>query len=572
VTVTVQPGETRQIELVLRSDTPVPPPPSPPAVAPPTVAATVEKTPDFIPSPDRWRLRLPGPRRYPREAGSDYPPVDGRPRDPFNLNTLKGDRPIVGQQTFLVLTGVSESVFEFRKVPTPSGVSAASPGSDTFFGSGTQYTLLPTGVVSAEIFHGDTAFRPRDWALRVTPVFNINYLHTEERGIVEPSPEGGTSRRRTDVALQEAFAELKLFDVGANYDFVSVRAGIQPFTSDFRGFLYRDTNFGVRAFGTWGRNRNQWNVAVFDQLEKETNSDLNLLRRRSQKVFIANYYRQDFFARGYTISPSFHANLDSGEELAFDANGFLVRPSPIGLVLPHRVRAYYAGLGGDGHLGRVNVTHQFYQAFGTDEFNGIAGRPVDIRGRFAAVEASVDRDWLRPKAVFVFASGDDDPDDDRAGGFDAILDNPNIGGGAFSFWNRQGIRLTQTLVTLVGRNSILPTLRSSKTEGQANFVNPGLVMIGGGLDVELTRKARVSINANYLRVHRTQTLERVLFQPSIDAALGLDVNGGVQYRPALNDNVIVTIGASVFKPGLGFQQMLTPSVLYTPFAALTLTY
>ncbi len=145
------------------------------------------------------------------------------------------------------------------------------------------------------------------------------------------------TRRREDFALQEAFGEVKLFDVGANFDFVSVRAGIQPFTSDFRGFLFRDNNLGVRLFGTWGRNRNQWNVAYFDQLEKETNSELNLFERRKQHVVIANYYRQDFLTPGYTISPSFHANLDEGEEFFFDANGFLVRPSPVGLIQPHRV-------------------------------------------------------------------------------------------------------------------------------------------------------------------------------------------------------------------------------------------
>ena len=137
---------------------------------------------------------------------------------------------------------------------------------------------------------------------------------------------------------------MKLFDVGANFDFVSVRAGIQPFTSDFRGFLFRDTNLGVRLFGTWGRNRNQWNVAYFDQLEKETNSELNLFDGRNQHVVVANYYRQDFLTPGYTISPSFHANFDDGEEFFFDANGFLVRPSPVGVIQPHRVRSYYAGL------------------------------------------------------------------------------------------------------------------------------------------------------------------------------------------------------------------------------------
>jgi hypothetical protein len=566
---TVQAGETREIELVLRPD--VQAPAVVPIVEPPP-PSQVDKTPDFIPSPDRWRLKLPSSRRYSPQVTGEYPQVEGRPLDPYNLNALKGDKPVIGQHTFFVLTAVSESVFEYRNVPTPSGVSAEQPGSDSFFGDGRQYALLPTAVASVELFHGDTAFRPRDWAVRATSVFNLNYVHTAERSIVEPSPEGGTNRRRTDVALQEAFVEAKLLDVGPNYDFISLRAGIQPFTSDFRGFLYRDTNLGVRLFGTWGRNQNQWNVAVFDQLEKETNSELNLFARRAQRVIVANYYRQDFLRRGYTIAPSFHANLDSGEGLTFDANGFLVRPSPIGVVAPHRVRAYYVGVGGDGHIGALNLTHQFYQAFGTDELNGIAGQSVDIRGRFAAVEVSVDRDWLRPKAVAVFASGDDDPGNDRADGFDAVFDNPNIGGGPFSFWNRQGIRLTQTLVGLVSRSSILPTLRSSKTEGQANFVNPGLLMIGGGVDADLTRKTRMTFNANYLRLHRTETLQRVLFQSSIDHALGIDLNGGVQYRPALNDNIVLIACASLFKPARGFEQLLSSRLLYTPFAALTLTY
>ena len=208
-----------------------------------------------------------------------------------------------------------------------------------------------------------------------------------------------------------------------------MRAGIQGFDSDFRGFLFRDNNLGVRLFGTWGRNRNQWNLAFFDQLEKETNSELNLLERRKQRVAIANYYRQDFLTPGYTFSVSAHANLDHGEEFFFDANGFLVRPSPIGLIVPHKVNAYYAGFAGDGHWGRLNLTHQFYQAFGEDEFNGISGQPTDINAQFAAVELSFDRDWLRPRVSFAWASGDNDPDDDKARGFDAIQDSPNIAGG-----------------------------------------------------------------------------------------------------------------------------------------------
>src|ERR1019366_4911944 len=198
----------------------------------------------------------------------------------------------------------------------------------------------------------------------------------------------------------------------------------------------------------------------FDQLEKDTNSELNLMSRRNQHLVVANYYRQDFLTPGYTISPSFHANLDHGDQSYFDANGFLVRPAPVGVVQPHRVTAYYAGLGGDGHWGRLNVTHQFYQAFGVDDFNGIAAQKVRINAQFAAAEVSVDHDWWRIKGAAIAASGDKDPSDGQARGFDAIFDNPSIAGGPFSFWNREGIRLAGTLVDLVGRNSLLPSLRS----------------------------------------------------------------------------------------------------------------
>jgi Carboxypeptidase regulatory-like domain len=555
---------------------PTTPPPTPPAVPPPPPPALRPAAPeivqDYIPTPDRWRLEFPAWNRYPENIEGEIPFEPGPGLNPYKQNRLKGDYPIIGNEIFFVFTGVSEIPFEYRKVPTVGGVSGERPNSEPFFGEGEQWATLPTGLFTFELFKGDAAFKPKDWAIRVTPVLNVNYVYTKEKNLVDASPEEGATRRREDFALQEAFGEVKLFDVSPNYDFVSVRGGIQPFTSDFRGFLFRDTNLGVRAFGNWASNRGQWNVAYFDQLEKETNSELNLLERRNQKVFIANAYWQDFLTLGYTISPSFHMNMDNGEELFFDENGFLVRPNPIGLVVGHKVKAYYAGFGGDGHWGRLNVSHQFYQAFGEDELNGIAGQPVDINAQFAVFEGSVDKDWWRIKGTIVYASGDDDPLDDQAKGFDAIFDNPNIAGGPFSFWNRQGIRLLQTFVGLVGRNSILPSLRSSKTEGQANFVNPGLFLYNVGWDAELTPKLRTAVNVNYLQFAKTEVLKTVLFQENIDKAIGLDYSVGVQWRPWLNDNVIVTGGVSVFTPGEGFKNILTDSTLYTPFLVLTLTY
>lgn len=569
---------------------PVPPPAQAPAPAPPVASNEPKEAGSgslqFVPIPDRWRLRFPAWQRYPED--SETPFVKNRGLDPYEQNVLKGDLPIAGENLFLNLTFVAETPFEFRKVPTPTGVSTERPDGDAFFGEGEQWSLTPTGVFSFELFHGSTAFKPRDWAIRLTPVVNLNYVSTKERGGLNISPAQPSTRRRMFASLQEAFAEYKIADVGPNYDFISVRAGLQPFNSDFRGFLFRDTNLGVRVFGNWGRNRTQWNLAVFDQIEKETNSDLNLFGftrpgetpkfdgfvkdLRKQRVFIANLFRQDFLTQGYTISPSFHANLDDGEEFFYDENGFLARPSPIGLIRPHSVKAYYAGIGGDGHIGGLNITHQIYQAFGTDELNGIAGKETKINAQFAAIELSVDKNWWRPRVSLVFASGDKDPDDDKAEGFDAIVDNPNFAGGPFSFWVRQGLRLPTTGVSLVGRSSFLPSLRSSKAEGQANFVNPGLMLASTGVDAELTTKMKLTTNFSALRFHRTDVLRRVLFQDSVDNAIGYDGSVGLIYRPWLNDNVVITAGASAFKPASGFKQIFADGVLYTPFVVLTITY
>ena len=150
-----------------------------------------------------------------------------------------------------------------------------------------------------------------------------------------------------------------LADLSANYDFCAIKVGNQSFNSDFRGFIFNDTNLGARLFGNWDDNRWQYNLALFDLREKDTNSELNTFDRRGQIVAIANVYRQDFWKKGYTAELSLHASFDQGDT-HYDTNGAIVRPAPIGTVLPHRVDSYYLGWNGDGHLGRWNVSHAVY--------------------------------------------------------------------------------------------------------------------------------------------------------------------------------------------------------------------
>jgi hypothetical protein len=253
-----------------------------------------------------------------------------------------------------------------------------------------------------------------------------------------------------------------------------------------------------------------------------------------------------------------------------------VRPAPIGGVVngtirTHQVHAYYLGWAGNGHIGRLNVSHAFYQALGHDDFNTLAGRKVDINARMGALEVSIDRDWARYRASFFYASGDSSNrsgtsrTDGTAHGFDSIVDDTHFAGSDFSFWNNQGIRLTGSGVGLVGPLSLLPTLRSNKEEGQANFVNPGLLLLNLGADFNLTPKLRAFMNANYLRFDRTEPLELVLFQRPIDHGIGTDFGLGVEYRPPLTENIVVRGGASALVPADGFKQIYNGQTLFSLF-------
>jgi hypothetical protein len=560
----VEAGKSTSLDVVVERKK-VEPFPSPSPEQPPgyardsSVGSAPQTVPDRREARDRWRAGFPEYDRYGDRGGRgrDIPFTKGRWWNPYKQSVLKGDYPIKGNNLFMVLSATSTTTVEQRRAPTPSDVSSDEPSSAEFFGQPEQLAAAETVQLSFELFHGDTAFKPRDWAIKISPTFSIpNYLNARENGVVNIDVRRGTNRTDTHVSLEEAFAEVKLADLSVNYDFISVRAGIQPFVSDFRGFIFSDNNLGARLFGSFDNNRFQFNAAYFSMLEKDTNSGLNTFDTRHQNVYIANLFRQDFIRKGYTIQGSVLYN-DDRRSIEFDQNGFLVRPALIGDVRPHAVKVGYVGVNGDGHLGRINLTNSYYFAFGHDERNPIAGRRVSIKSHMAAVEASIDKDYLRFRASMLWAQGDSNPTDDEATGFDAILDDPNFVGGQFSFWNRNGIRLTQTGVGLVQPNSVLPSLRSSKTQGQANFVNPGIFIYNAGVDVEITQRIKAVLNANYLRFHRTESLEYILFQNRIRHDIGFDYSVGVAYRPFLINNVTLTFGASTLQTGGGFRDIFT---------------
>ena len=606
--------------------------------------------PNVVPQYNRWRIPFGQYVRYANAGLAETPYQDGPLRffDPYKASLLKGDSPIIGQDIFLSITMEDQFLAEFRKTPVPSGVSTARPDSTDFYGRGDSYTINNNLSATVEIFKGETSFKPIDWAIRITPIFNINYSEFNENGVVNPDPRGpnyvdrrihlfdvpvinnpgdvdpvlangsqpggsglryiGTTdlghtrydeRTRETVSVEEAYIEIHLRDLTNNYDFVSLRAGNQFLNSDFRGFIFQDTDTGLRLFGNYDNNRYQYNLAYFNLREKDTFSGLNEYSARAQDVVVANIFRQDTLnlflpssdplALGYTTEISFHASMDHGDT-HYDKDGFLVRPAPIGgPITTHEVNSFYLGCAGDGHIGWLNLSHAFYEVLGRDDKNGIAGHAVDINAQMAAIELSIDHDYLRPKISFFYASGDGNPRSKTATGFDSILDNPTFAGSPFSYFTRQGLELGNTNVLTKTANSLLLDLRTSKTEGQANFVNPGTLLFNTGVDIDLTQKLKAQINANYIRFVDTAPIKTVLLDKNVDDELGYDLSIGFTYRPTLTQNIIINAGFGVLLPGTGYRQIYrsitdpppgfsnkspgqVDSFVYSGIIAVTLTY
>ncbi|MGZ5707308.1 MAG: hypothetical protein ACXWHE_16870, partial [Usitatibacter sp.] len=214
------------------------------------------------------------------------------------------------------------------------------------------------------------------------------------------------------------------------------------------------------------------------------------------------------------------------------------------------------GYSGDGHWGRWNITATLYAALGHDERNPLAGRPQEIRAGFAAAEVSRDFSWVRLRLNALYQSGDKDPFDGKATGFDAILENPQFAGAETSFWIRQAVPLVGGGgVALSGRNGVLASLRSSKDQGQSNFVNPGLTLAGFGADADLTPQVRAIANVSYLRFVETAVLGVLRNQSPPSREIGWDVSAAVQWRPFMSQNVVLNVSAAVLLPGRGLEQL-----------------
>ncbi|ENY80926.1 hypothetical protein [Sphingopyxis sp. MC1] len=514
---------------------------------------------DQLPVPDRWRLI------------ESLGVVKERWFDPYHQNTLKGDRPIDrskvpwlpirGDDWFFVASAVSDTVFEPRTFPIPVGVQTTErPGSLDVFGKNRSFVLSQTLIAGAALIKGSTAFKPPDVEYRVTLAYNFNYVDVPERRVLDVRPSQPSHRYDNFLGVQELFVDKHLGNDSDRYDFHSIRIGIQPFQSDFRGFLFNDSQLGIRLFGNRDNNRFQYNVAAFWRLEKDTNSGLNDITQspRDDFIFTANLYRQDFPFVGLTsqVSVTYNRNREKND-IQIDHNGFPVRPALLGDLRGREYDVTYLGYSADGRIGRINLTASFYAALGEDRNSFFTSKPAKIRAGFGAAELSYDHDWMRFRLSGLYATGDSDPYNNVEGGFDAIFENPIFGGADTSYWIRQTIPFAGggRVISINGRNGILNSLRSSKEEGQSNFNNPGTVFVGAGADFDLSPETRVSVNANHLWFDDTAGLQVLRSEGSIPKDIGWDLSVAGIWRPKATQNIVGRLSAAVLLPGDGFKDL-----------------
>ncbi|MGE3395575.1 MAG: hypothetical protein AB7H79_01570 [Sphingomonas sp.] len=533
---------------------------------------------DNIPIPDRWRLI--------QSLGI----VNERWWDPYNQNTLKGDRPLclptdeeqarrraagiprcatprflglTGDDWFFAAAAISDTVVEARSFPTPGGEqNTTRPDELDVFGRNNSLALVQTFLFGASLIKGSTAYKPPDVEWRVLFAVQANYVDVPERRVLDVRPTVGSNRFDYAFGVQEAFLDYHFVNTSYRYDFYSIRVGIQPFNLDFRGFLFQDSNLGIRLFGNRDNNRWQFNLAAIWRLEKDTNSGLNNILQTPRRDWLlhANVYRQDFPVVGLTSELSLTWNINrERNDIEVDDNGFPVRPALIGNLQNRNYDAFYVGYNADGRIGRMNISASAYGVFGSDRNNIFTGERGRIEGFFAAIEPSYDFNWIRLRGAALFASGDNDPFDNVQRGFDAIFENPIFAGADTSYWIRQTIPFAggARAVTLQSRNGILNNLRSSKEQGQSNFVNPGTMLLGVGADFDITPAVRLSLNANHLWFHRTGVLEVLRQQTPIRRDIGWDLSAAVIWRPSFVQNVVFRLSGAVLQPGEGFRDLFT---------------
>jgi len=507
-------------------------------------------------TPERLQPAECDPTRLPTPSASSLPgsiPVDrwriidslGHPDnrlDPYNTNNvLKGDRPISGADGFTVLTASTTSLFESRRLATR------------------QLFNSQTASIDAVLYEGDTIFRPPDYQLRLTPIFNYS-----------STSASGATTTTTSVGAQALFFEKHLRDVSPQYDFDSVRIGIQPVTSDFRGFVLADQPLGIRFFGTRDNDVYQYSAGWFRRLPKNPARQNELgAGIPANDVVMANLYIQDLGRPGLTSELVFiydRSRARGTRIVVGDSDTTFTSGAR------HDYDVVYLGYGADGHLGTLNLTGSVYEVIGRESEGVFTAQSTKVQATFAALELSRDFDWIRIRASGLYASGDGNPTDGASHGFDGINQTAIFAGSDATFFIHQRVPLIANAIDLKQRDSLFASLRSTSDTGESNFTNPGLELLGIGADLDLAPALRVSIDASHVLFADTAPLEAILGRTDISRTVGTDASLDAIYRPFISQNLIARLSIAKLFATASARTLLGSSAPVSMFFNLVLTY
>ncbi|HWS62551.1 MAG TPA: hypothetical protein VN325_07340 [Steroidobacteraceae bacterium] len=532
-----------------------------PGVEPPTAAEPVVCNPGRMPAPPDEPLPTPSavPDRWRLVEQLGRPVTFGNPY--AASNPLKGDRPTFGADGFTNLSVTSNTLLEPRLIPSTSPLQSGTVPGVTRTLTRDETFLSQTVSFDAAVYRGDTVFRPPDWQWRFNPAINYSFTRA-----------GGADASGGVFAIQGLSFEKHLRDVSSRYDFDSVRVGIQPLTSDFRGFLLSDQPLAMRLFGTRDDNIFQYNLALISRVPKDR-VRLNDVGRGipNNQIALGNLYWQDFPVSGVTSEfiLALNRNRAAGPRQLFTADGAAAGPA---VKAPHDYDVAYLGYGLDGHFGRLNATAVVYGLGGREQRGTFVDESTQVRSLFAADELSVDFDWRRIRLSMLHASGDGNPFDRRAQGFDTLTSGAIFAGSDSSFFFHERLALAGGTFDLKSRDGLLPSLRAAGNSGDSNFTNPGLDLLGLGLDLALTPQLTVSLDANQLWFDKTGVLAALLNQPAIPRRLGAEATLDAIWRPFATQNVIFRLSASQMARGPGYRALYGGSNPFSAFALLILNY
>jgi len=484
-----------------------------------------------------------------------HPEYTFRIYDPYHQNILKADYPLQGNW-FLEVNAFNNLTYKSRRNLDFSSVFSDQITAGTLKFVGHNHFWNENILFGTQVQHNDDTFVPSNFKFRVNGV-------TDYKRDINAFNDGSNISSH----LFDAFVDLQLHDFGprvdghSNFDLLFLRGGLQGFKSEFHGLVFNDVGLGGRVFGELKRNRLRYDFAYFKLFQKNPVSGfIDFSVPSSHQVAIARFSWDDLMP-GWNSEWTFHYNRDHRK---------VPGPGPGSTLLPN-LDTFYTGATFNGHIGRFTFNPAVFAVFG--HADAVQSGAV-VRHSVAAWTALADwqfkLDFWNFRLGYLYASGDGDPSDKRDTGFDAISDAVQLFGGPISYWVGENIKFGKG--DFVRANSLFPSFRG--INAAANYINPGLHALNGGLDVTLSPRLDFSANVNFLAFAATGSYTNRIVIAHRPA--GVEENIFLRWKPFLreaNQNVIVDAGFSVLQPLQGLQDAFrSERMVFSTFLAFRLVY